>query len=118
MPALSFEPPQASYVRLDLFPAILSGENLPGASAGGILDSRRIIVTDTKVLVLSDSSTGPELSHEWNLVDISGRATVGWTVETEEFTFNVRRSTGCGCGSRLRGIRPYPGVAYQPVTDK
>lgn len=117
MAAPNFEIPPASFIRLDLFPALLSGENLPNTQLGGVLDSRRLIVTDTKVLVLSDSQSGPELTHEWNLVDITGRATIGWTVETEELTFVVRRSTGCGCGSRLRGLHLYPGVAYQPVTD-
>lgn len=115
MAAPTFAVPPTQSVRLDLFPALLSGPDLPNPQLGGVLDSRRLIVTDQNVLVFSDSPTGPELTYNWVLVDITGNGTIGWTVETEDQTFLVRRSPGCGCGSRLRGFFPYPGVPYNPV---
>jgi hypothetical protein len=112
----TFDVPPAQFIRLDLFPALLIGDNLPNARPGGVLDAKRVIVTDTHVLVFSDSPTGPELTHTWALVDIQGRNTIGWTIETDEgINFKVRRSTGCGCGTRLRGFSPYRGVPFQPI---
>lgn len=117
----NIEAPPAQYVRLDLFPAVISTKDpanpLPNTQLGGVLDSKRVIVTDTKVLIFADSPTGPILLHDWNLVDITGKSTVGWTIETEDRLILVRRSGGCGCGSRLRGLRPYPGLPYQPVSQ-
>lgn len=109
------EVPPAQFIRLDLFPAFLQGDNLPDALPGGVLDEKRVIITDTYVLVFSDGPQGPQLLHTWPLLDFSGRNTTGWEVTTEQYTFRVNRSTGCGCGSRLRGFFPYQGVPYQPV---
>lgn len=107
--------PEAHYIRLDLFPAFLQGDSLPDTLPGGVLDGKRIIITDTYVLVFSDSPIGPVLQHTWTLIDMSGRHTTGWEVQTEEHNFRVNRSTGCGCGSRLRGLFPYTGLPYQPA---
>ena len=109
------EAPPAQFIRLDLFPAFLQGDTLPDTLPGGVIDGKRVIITDTYVLVFSDGPTGPYLQHTWALNDISGRHTTGWEVTTEEHTFRVNRSTGCGCGSRLRGFFPYPGLPYQPA---
>lgn len=115
----TFEVPPAQFIRLDLFPALLIGDNLPNAQPGNVLDARRIIITDTHVLLFADSNVGPVLAHEWPLIDIEGRNTIGWTTTVEHegqpLTFLVKRSSGCGCGSRLRGIFPYPGVPIQPA---
>lgn len=116
MSNLPYPVPFASFIRVDLFPAILYGPSLPDATPGGILDARRVILTDSYALVFSDSNDGPILSHTWTLVDIEGDNRVGWTVTVEELEtpFLLKRSANCGCGSRLRGIFPYQGVPYQP----
>lgn len=113
-------PPPATFIRLDLFPAILTpladSPPLPNQQPGAVLDAKRIIATDQYFLLFSDTVTGPKLEHVWTLVDFQGRNTTGWTVHTEEgYNFLVRRSNGCGCGTKLRSIFPYLGVPYQPT---
>jgi len=118
MSAPTFDVPAAQFIRLDLFPALLHGTGIPGADANGVLDGKRVIVTDSYILMFSDTQTGPQLVWSDALVDIEGRNTIGWTITTESgANFLVRRSTGCGCGSKLRGIFPYPGVPYKPQSD-
>lgn len=114
-------PPPATFIRLDLFPAIMTplkdAPPLPDQLPGAVLDGKRIIATDQFFLVFSDTATGPKLIHVWTLNTFEGRNTTGWTVTTEEgYNFLVRRSTHCGCGTKLRGIFPYMGVPYQPAT--
>lgn len=111
-------PPPAEYVRLDLFPAIMTplegSPPLPDQQPGAVLDGKRIIATDTYFLIFSDTSTGPKLQHVWVLNSFEGRNTTGWTVTTEEgYNFLVRRSSHCGCGTKLRSIFPYMGVPYR-----
>ena len=112
-------PPPATYIRLDLFPAILTplvdSPPLPDQQPGSVLDGKRIIATDEYFLIYGDTVVGPTLQHVWTLHDFQGRNTTGWTVRTEEgYNFLVRRSTGCGCGTKLRSVFPYMGVPYQP----
>lgn len=94
-------------IRLDLFPARVEG----------LAAVARVIVTDSHYYVLVDSPTGPEPAFSGALHDLTGRNTTGYTVTDantgEEYDF--RRSTSCGCGSRLRGYRPFPGV---PLTAR
>lgn len=115
------EAPPAQYIRLDLFPAILTpladSPPLPDQQPGAVLDGKRIIATDTYFLLYSDTQDGPMLQQVWTLQSFEGRNTTGWTVRTEEgYNFLVRRSSHCGCGTKLRSIFPYMGVPYQPAT--
>jgi hypothetical protein len=106
--------PPAVYVRLDLSPATLTGPALPG----GRLDRRRAIITDAYVLVFADAAGGPVLEYELTLDKVTGKPATGYDVLTEEgLSFHVSRSTGCLCGSRLRGLRPYPSTPYTGVTS-
>lgn len=110
----TFDVPDAAYIRLDLFPALIEGEgsNLPGNPPGNVWDARRVVVTDSYLHVFSDSPTGPVLTYSGALVDFAGRNTIGWDVQTEDLTLKVKRSKGCGCGTRLRSIFPFMGVPF------
>lgn len=102
-----------SFLRLDVFPAVVAVPSpLPsGAGAGGFLDPTRVIITDERIYVYMDSMNGPQAVIDETLYDFSGNNSLGWTVTSDEGTvYYVKRSSGCGCGSRLRGFRPFPGV--------
>jgi hypothetical protein len=104
-----FNLPPAAYIRLDLSPATLTSPLYDG----GKLEKQRIIVTDAYVYVFSDAPGGPVLSYTYELQDFSGRSTIGYTLTVDDGdTIHVQRSTGCLCGSMLRGLRPFPGVPH------
>lgn len=104
-----FDLPPAAYIRLDLSPARVSGAMFDN----GVLEKRRVIITDSHAYIFVDAAGGPIISNQWVLEDFSGRATTGYTVTVEGGdSFEVRRSTGCLCGSRLRSIRPFPEAPY------
>lgn len=106
--------PEPAYIRLDLFPAIVRGDQFEN----GVIDRTRVIVTDAFVYIFQDTQDGPAVVYSAELVGISGRATIGYTAELEEEpTILIRRSNGCGCGSRLPGIRPFPGIGHVGVRE-
>jgi hypothetical protein len=106
-----FNLPQAAFIRLDLFPASLTGPSLNG----GIIERTRVIVTDSFVYAFVDGNAGPELRQSFELEEFTGSPLVGWTATVDDGdVIEIRRSSGCACGSRLRGIAPFPGVPYQP----
>lgn len=98
----------AQFIRLDLFPASVTiGDKQYLRS--------RAIVTDDSVHIYIDSPTGPEEIYSARLDDYSGNAGVGYTAETSTGdTVLMQYQAGCGCGSRLRGFRPFPGVPQLP----
>lgn len=104
--------PPAAYLRLDLSPAKVTGPSLPN----GVLEKRRVIVTDAHVVVYVDAPGGPRLSNVWELVEFSGRATTGYKLVVDDGDeLTVTRSSGCLCGSQLRGVRAYPGVPFNAM---
>lgn len=104
--------PPAVYLRLDLSPAKITGASI----ANGVLEKRRVIVTDAYVVVYVDTPEGPKISNVWELVSFEGRATTGWTATVDDGdVINISRSTGCLCGSKLRGVRAYPGVPFNAM---
>lgn len=101
------------YVRLDLFPAKVSRiygiETQPPFT-----DRARVIITDRDFYVFLDSSSGPACEISGALYDASGDNRAGYVVHLEEgAAYSVIRSSNCGCGSRLRGFVPFPGVPFQ-----
>jgi hypothetical protein len=102
-----------NYIRLDLFPANVSRP--PGSDFDKLpTDRARVIITDRDFYVFMDSSSGPECVLSGVLFDATGDNRTGYTVTLEDDTvYSVSRSTNCGCGSRLRGFTPFPGVPYQ-----
>jgi hypothetical protein len=97
-----------NFIRLDLFPAkvTLDGEVIPRDA--------RFVATDDTAYVYVDSSTGPSIYFQGRLEDFEGRANIGWTINLDGGSvIHVVRASSCGCGSRLRGFTPFPGVPYQ-----
>lgn len=92
------------FIRLDLFPATVRvGEKT--------YEPSRAIVADESVHVYMDSAQGPTEVYTARMDDFSGSRTVGYAVTTaDDDTVSISRASGCGCGSRLRGYRPFPGV--------
>lgn len=90
--------------RIDIYPA--------GLVLDGVMhDNVRVIVTADTIYAWRDGTGGEgpvEFLNE-RISDFNGRNTTGWevTLADERVAF-FRRSTGCGCGSRLRGFRPFP----------
>lgn len=96
-----------AFIRVDLFPASVI---VDGVTA---YEPTRAIITDDSVIVYRDSSTGPEVAYSARLDDFSGRANIGYTALTSEGnSVQINRARGCGCGSRLRGFNPFPGVSH------
>lgn len=101
------------FIRFDLFPATVTVRDSEGTvtlSHG----KTRTFVTDDSVIVYVDGTTGvPENIYESRLDDFEGAASKGWVATTSEGdTVEIIRSGSCGCGSRLRGFAPFPGVPY------
>ena len=95
----------ASFVRLDLFPASAT------LDTGEIYTPARVIVTDDAVHVYMDASGGPAEVYTARLDDFSGRRTTGYTAVSDGgVVVTIARASGCGCGSRLKGFRPFAGV--------
>lgn len=102
-----------SYIRLDLFPAYVSNV-VDGSKQSPFTDRARVIITDRDFYVFLDSSSGPACEISGVVYDASGDNRAGYTVELDDETvYSVSRSSNCGCGSRLRGFTPFPGVPYQ-----
>jgi hypothetical protein len=99
----------AQYLQLDIFPASVfpGGEENPSLG-----DELRAIVTDNYFYVIHDTISGPQLLIKEALVLFEGSNKTGYTVTTEESKYFVKRALNCGCGSRVRGIHPFPGVPH------
>lgn len=104
-------------IKLELFPANVTGASLPK-------EYREVlaVVTDQKIYIATDDPTGKEryvVAYEAPIYDITGsgkRST--WTVTLDDDNnteITVKRSNGCGCGSKLRGARMFRGVQYKRV---
>lgn len=104
-------------VMLELYPANLSGTTLPKNYKDVLA-----VVTDQKLYVATDDPTGKKryvVVHDTPIFDIRiGAHRKEWvvTLDDEHKTeVTVTRSNGCGCGSRLRGVRMFRGVPYKRV---
>jgi len=108
----------------DLFPALLSA-----APAGLIedpktftsvndiegtyhLDTTRVIVTETHVLVAQDTPDGAQIVFnesypEGNFYQSASREDDSVVVTTSGKVLAFKKDMNCGCGSRLRGWNPY-----------
>lgn len=118
------EPPNLltnpQFIRLDLFPAQIT----PDPTASG--RPARVIVTDSYLTVFEEpttpqspqTTTPPSPSYALPLLDFYGSPLHGYTAVTDDGTFHISRAKGCGCGSRLRGIRPFPLAPYAPAPPK
>lgn len=102
-----------AYVRLDLFPALVT-PLVGGVAQGAVTDRGRVIITDRDFYLFLDSSNGPACTISGALYEATGDNRAGYAVTLEDgAAYSVIRATNCGCGSRLRGFTPFPGVPYQ-----
>lgn len=117
--AYEYNPPhEAQHIKLDLFPAVVTNTNLPDTDSEHYLgNGNRVIVTDTHLYVFKDGSEAPDAYILGTHASFSGSTTPGYDVALEDGSvYHVIRAVNCGCGSRLRGFHPFPGVPYAPVT--
>lgn len=120
----------AKYIRLDLFPAdvyeIIETTNEDSTDESVELEvttehefmakELRVIVTDNYFYAIIDTINGPDFMVKEPLLSLSGSSREGYTVTTETSSYYIKRSTDCGCGSRLRSIHPFRGVPYVAKT--
>lgn len=103
----SFDTEPAEFIRMDLFPAYVEED---GQFLGEVF---RAIVTNNYFYLMHEGLDGPYFKIKEPLVDFEGDSAKGYIVETEEKTYNIKRSNNCGCGSRLKGYYPFPGIPFQ-----
>ena len=110
-------------IKCDVFPALfvlagsdyrepITSNSTPNHPSVRRMNSVRIVVTDTHILIAQDSPHGPSLvfKEEISPTTFHGSATKGddYTVTTVQGKrFSFRKDNSCGCGSRLRTWRPY-----------
>lgn len=110
-------------IKCDVFPALfvlagsdyrdpITSNSTPNHPSVRRMDSVRIVVTDTHMLIAQDSPHGPSLVFKEEIIPTTfhGSATKGddYTVTTVQGKrFSFRKDNSCGCGSRLRTWRPY-----------
>lgn len=114
---MQFEPiAPADHIKLDLFPARVTSM---GEEPTLLHKDCRIIITDAHFYVFKESETGFVVAESGPITDFEGSNAVGWTITTpENREFIIFRDANCGCGSRLRGIHPFPGVPYVAYIPK
>lgn len=96
-----------SYLRLDLFPATVI------APDGTKYDPCRAVVTDTELYVFVDSNPRPVKAFSEHIYDFQSTSRTRFIVtidDDEQSEYIVSRRAGCGCGNKLRGFRPFPGI--------
>lgn len=108
---MSLEVEPAQYIQIDLFPAQVE---VDGDSLG---EDNKIVVTDNMVYVIKHGPVDPYIVFQapttralFDRTSIT-EYTVG-TTDGHVVTF--RRARNCGCGNRLRGVHPFPGIPYAP----
>lgn len=101
------------FLRFNLFPLNVFVLDSEGRETKAH-NASRVFVTDDEIISYVDGNSGPEVFFQDRLEDFSGDAVNGWTAQTSDgYTVNITRSTGCGCGSRLKGFNPFPGVPFE-----
>ena len=103
------------FIRFNLFPLAVDVTDKDGNLVQHHMTTRGI-VTDDEVLIYIDDANGPSVFFTDRLEDFSGTAKTGWVAKTtDEYTVTMERSSGCGCGSRLKGFNPFPGLPFEKM---
>lgn len=97
----------ANAVWLDLFPAKI--QTVEGLFEP-IHEEYRVIVTDTYFYIIDDTDDGPKALITEPTIQFEGSNKTGYNIVTPTQIFHITRAPNCGCGSRIRGIRPFAGV--------
>jgi hypothetical protein len=101
------ELPPAQFLRVDLFPALVSGASVPD----GVLDRVRLVVTDAHVHVLRLTALGDiELAHTAELDTIEKAHLLGARgvkiVTADGDHIEAIKSPNCGCGmTRMKSAK-------------
>lgn len=122
-------------VRQDLFPAVV-GISAPGDTRTAeelstipfskdlmMVTSARVLVTNDRVTVVTDSPGGPQVvfsqpidpARHFKSQDV--RTKDSFVVTTSGMVVVFRKDEGCGCGSRLRSWRPYGTSGSSSIYD-
>jgi hypothetical protein len=109
MAVLNLDTEPADFYYLDLFPAAVYVGGPDGTLIG---EELRVIVTDNHFYVFHEVGTGPETLIKDPLVAFEGTHRTGYTVTATNNNYYVKRAANCGCGSRLRGVIIFPGLAH------
>ena len=111
-------------VRTDVFPAVVTF-NRPDSSTQTLDRVRVIIVAGTpadRVFVFQDHADGPRpvfsaqvLSHTaprtpQRLREVHSPEFSTHEISTPAANLSVLKSSGCGCGSRLKSFNPFPSI--------
>lgn len=118
--------PNAAYgVRFDLFPAEVSF--LPPATDGApsalmTFPKCRVLIGTESVYVFIDGPRGPVCAFvdHYDAETLTGDLPVGFELDpaSPDLTgvghLSIRPTNACGCGSRLRGFRPFGRLSYIP----
>lgn len=105
----------AKYISLDLFPASV---HVGSEDSPSLKDDYKVIVTDNYFYVITDTPEGAVLEVKEPLVSFEGNYKTGHVVETDQNVYYIRKSTNCGCGTRLRSLRPFKGVIHASRLSK
>lgn len=94
------------FIRLDMFPSTVTCPD------GTKLRTVRTVVTDTELYVFQDASPQPISVVVEPLYDHSALSRTAHKVTSDETRgeYLIERQSGCGCGNKLKGFRPFPGV--------
>jgi hypothetical protein len=94
------------YLRLDLFPATVTRGD--STEYGPV----RAVVSEDTLYVFQDSSPAPELLFSELLYDFDYNSRNRYTAVTDDDRelITITKRAGCGCGNKLKGFRPFPGV--------
>jgi hypothetical protein len=90
-------------VRADIYPA-----NVVFSFADRTYEKARAILTADKAIILVEGGGhGAAVLYEGRLEDVEIVARKELIATTAEGRITISRGGGCGCGSRLRGYRPF-----------
>ena len=96
----------ANHIKLDIFPAEVYDLENSDESLG---DQYRVIVTDNHFYAFSETDEGIRPVIKVPLGSFTGTNRDGYTINSGWY---IKRAQNCGCGSRLRGYHPFPGVPH------
>lgn len=89
-------------VTTDVFPAVVTFQFIPQT----VTKARVVLTQGGTVYVFTDSSYGPALLYS-GVVTASEGSRQSMTITTPDGVLTSEKSGGCGCGSRLRGFKPF-----------
>jgi len=109
---MSIEVKEATFIRLDLFPAqVIDATDLENPFL--VSEQLRVIITNDMIYFFAEGTQGPEIIYEDYLEEFLGNNKIGYTVTSASGRgFAISRAKNCGCGSTLRAFFPFPGVPF------